>query len=48
VRLEFRGTQFSSDSGLLVMRELDAARLCAEARDLTRAVYEGGDAALAT
>lgn len=25
VRLEFRGTQLSSDGGLLVMRELDGA-----------------------
>tara|TARA_R110000751_G_scaffold172928_3_gene279383 strand:- start:95754 stop:96047 length:294 start_codon:yes stop_codon:yes gene_type:complete len=30
VRLEFRGTQHSSDGGLLVMRELDALKLYRE------------------
>ncbi|EPF0152058.1 IS1380 family transposase, partial [Enterobacter hormaechei] len=28
VRLEFRGTQLSSDGGLLVMRELDDGHCC--------------------
>jgi hypothetical protein len=33
VRLEFRGTQLSSDGGLLVMRELDDALGLSELRE---------------
>ncbi len=42
VRLEFRGTQFSSDGGLLVMRELDDALGCLLSHRARSATADGG------
>ena len=42
VRLEFRGTQLSSERGLLVMRELDDALGCLLSHRSRSATADGG------